>query len=384
MRRVTKLDISVWDILIDLGIISLLLVIGVFLRAKVNIIQRSFMPASIIAGINGLILGPSGFNILFFTEFIGNYPSVLIAIVFASLPLSTPHFKWSTMFNKVGRLWSYSQIIMILMWGGGLLFALILLVPLFDVHKGFGLLLAAGFVGGHGTAAAIGEAFASQGWEEATSLAMTSATIGAIVAIGVGLLLIKTSANKGDANYITSTSFDQLPEELKTGLISETKRDTVGASTLSSILIDPLLFHVTLVLFVTTAGYYLSQLGEPLYADLSIPAFSLAFLVGLLLRKLMEIVNADQYVDKKVMSSIGGSVTDLLIAFGIASINLTVVANNLVPFAILIVFGIIISIFFYKVLSKYYFQENWFEKGIFTFGWDNWRSGNGDSIIENR
>src|SRR5699024_10434609 len=79
----------------------------------------------------------------------------LIAVVFASIPFSTPKFNWSKMLNKVGRLWSYSQVIMILMWGLGLFFSLIILVPLFDVHKGFGLLLAAGFVGGHGTAAAL-------------------------------------------------------------------------------------------------------------------------------------------------------------------------------------------------------------------------------------
>ena len=361
------MEFSVWDILVDLGIISTLLLIGAFLRAKVGIFQRSFMPASIIAGILGLILGKSGFNILPFSDFIDSYPSILIAIVFAALPLSTPKFKWSDMFDKVGRLWSYSQIIMLFMWGGGLLFALILLVPLFDVHNGFGLLLAAGFVGGHGTAAALGGAFQSQGWEEATSLAMTSATIGAIIAIGVGLLLIKSNANKGNTNYISS--FDKLPDELKSGLLPKNKRDSLGENTVSSILIDPFAFHLILVLFATMIGYYLSQFGESLYANLSIPAFSLAFLVGLILKNLMQLVKADEYIDNRIMNSIGGTATDLLVAFGIASINLTVIVENMIPFSILIVFGIIISYFFYRILSKNYFQENWFEKGIFTFGW---------------
>ncbi|GAA0319640.1 sodium/glutamate symporter [Oceanobacillus oncorhynchi subsp. oncorhynchi] len=361
------MEFSVWDILIDFGIISALLLIGTFLRAKVGIFQRSFMPASIIAGILGLVLGNHGLNILPFSELISTYPSLLIAFVFAALPLATPKFKWSDMFDKVGRLWSYSQVIMLLMWGGGLLFALVLLVPIFDVHNGFGLLLAAGFVGGHGTAAAIGEAFQSQGWEEATTLAMTSATIGAILAIGVGLLLIKFNANKGNTNYISS--FDKLPNELKSGLLPKDKRDSLGENTVSSILIDPFAFHLILVLIATSIGYYLSQLGESLYASLSIPAFSLAFLVGLLLKYFLEWVKAGDYVDNKIMSSIGGNATDFLVAFGIASINLTVVADNIVPFSILIIFGIILSYIFYKVLSRYYFQENWFEKGIFTFGW---------------
>src|SRR5699024_8378718 len=210
------MDLSIWDIMTDLGLLSLLLLLGMFLRATIGILQRSFMPASIIAGVLGLVLGPNGFGIIPFSELIGNYPGVLIAVVFAALPLSTQKFRWSEIANKVGGLWSYSQIIMLLMWGGGLLFALIVLVPLFDVHNGFGLILAAGFVGGHGTAAAIGSAFEQQGWEEATSLAMTSATIGAIMAIVVGLILIKASANKGHTNYISR--FSELPEELRTGL----------------------------------------------------------------------------------------------------------------------------------------------------------------------
>ncbi|QKY70168.1 sodium/glutamate symporter [Lentibacillus sp. CBA3610] len=361
------MEFSAWNLLTDVGLISLLLLIGMLLRAKIGLLQRSFMPASIIAGILGLILGPSGFNIIPFSDFIGDYPGVLIAVVFAALPLSTPKFKWSEVIDRVGGLWSYSQIIMLLMWGGGLLFALILLVPLFDVHNGFGLILAAGFVGGHGTAAALGDAFAQQGWDEATSLAMTSATIGAVLAIVVGLLLIRSSANKGHANYISS--FEQLPEELRTGLLSKNKQSSMGSETVSSISIDPLVFHIALVVFATTIGYYLSQFGESLYANLSIPAFSLSFLVGLILRQLMQMVKVDDYIDKSVMSKISGSATDILVAFGIASINLTVVAENLIPFTILIIFGILFSYFFYRFVSQYYFQENWFEKGIFTFGW---------------
>src|SRR5699024_6097219 len=137
----------------------------------------------------------------------------------------------------------------------------------------------------------------------------------------------------------------------------------------SSISIDPMVFHVALVVLATTIGYYLSQFGESLYANLAIPAFSLSFLVGLILRQLMQTAKVDGYIDKSIMSKIGGSATDILVAFGIASINLTVVADNIVPFTILILFGILFSYFFYRFVSELYFRENWFEKGIFTFGW---------------
>lgn len=361
------MEFTIWNLVTDLGLIAMLLLVGMFLRARIGLLQRSFMPASIIAGILGLILGPNMLGWLPFSAFIGDYPGVLIAIVFAAIPLTTGRFNIRKMINKVGGLWSYSQIAMLLMWGLGLLFALVLLVPAFDVHTGFGLILAAGFVGGHGTAAALGDAFAQQGWEEATSLAMTSATLGAILAIGVGLALIRKSANEGYANYISR--FDELPEELRTGLIPEDKREWGGKDTVSAISIDPLVFHMSLVVFVTMIGYYLSQFGESLYEGLAIPAFSLAFLVGLALSLLLQAADMDKYIDKSVMAKLSGSATDVLVAFGIASINLTVVAQNLVPFLILMAFGILFTYTFYRFVSQYYFQEQWFEKGIFTFGW---------------
>ena len=362
------MEFSIWDVLIDFSIISGLLLVGVLLRAKFFIIQKSFMPASIIAGILGLIFGPFGLNLLPFTELIGTYPGVLIAFVFAALPFATGKFKVKEVIGKVGGLWSYSQTIMLLFYGLGLLFALVFLAPFFtDLHNGFGLLLAAGFVGGHGTAAAIGEAFALQGWEDATSIAMTSATVGALTAITVGLLLIKRAAAKGQANYIED--FKHLPNGLRTGLLPEKEWDSMGESKVSSIVIDPLIYHVMFIVIATGIGYYLSILGEELLPNVAIPAFSLAFIVALLIRLATEATGADKYLDKEIFSKISGGATDYLVAFGIASINLTVVAQNLVPFVILMIFGILLAIFFYRFLSGYYFQKNWFEKGIFTFGW---------------
>lgn len=362
------MEFGIWDVLTDFAIISGLLLVGVLIRAKVKFIQKTFMPASIIAGLLGLIFGPFGFDLLPFTELIATYPGMLIAFVFAALPFSTGKFKVKEVINKVGGLWSYSQTIMLLFWGLGLLFALVFLSPFFsDLHNGFGLLLAAGFVGGHGTAAAIGDAFALQGWEDATSIAMTSATIGALTAISVGLVLIKRAAAKGQANYIKD--FKELPEGLRSGLLYKNDWESMGEGRVSSIVIDPLIYHVMFIVIATGIGYYLSVLGEELMPNVAIPAFSLAFIVALIIRLIIEAVGADEYLDKEIFSKISGGATDYLVAFGIASINLTVVAQNLVPFIILMIFGILLAVAFYRFLSGYYFQENWFEKGIFTFGW---------------
>lgn len=51
-------DFTPWTLLIDVGIISILLLLGKLMRAKVRFIQRFFIPPSLLAGFMALIFGP--------------------------------------------------------------------------------------------------------------------------------------------------------------------------------------------------------------------------------------------------------------------------------------------------------------------------------------
>ncbi|MBO0602859.1 sodium:glutamate symporter [Sporosarcina sp. E16_3] len=361
------MDFSPWVLFTDIGLISLLLLVGTIIRAKVKFVQQMFLPASIIAGLLALLFGPNGLGLLPFSDQIKVYPAILIAVIFGTLPLLSPRIDWNAIKTRVGSMWSYSQIAMVLMWGGGLLFALLLINPFWDVHDGFGLLLAAGFVGGHGTAAAIGATFEQNGWEEATSLAMTSATVGIMSAILIGIVFIKWGSSKGHTKFLAS--FKDLPDELRTGLIPPESRTKSETDTVSSISIDPYVFHLSIITIIAMGGYYLSQLGAMLLPSVVIPAFSLAFLVGLFVKKILNSTNTDKYVSKDVVSRISGSATDILVAFGIGSISIAVVLDYAVPLLLLFVFGLVYAFLFFAVFSKKFFPEYWFEKGIFTWGW---------------
>ncbi|MDS9472384.1 sodium/glutamate symporter [Sporosarcina pasteurii] len=362
------MDFSPWVLFTDIGLISLLLLVGTIIRAKVKFVQKMFLPASIIAGILALTFGPNGFGLLPFSDQMKTYPGILIAVIFGTLPLLSPRIDWKAIKTRVGSMWAYSQLAMVLMWGGGLLFAMLFLNPFWDgLHDGFGLLLAAGFVGGHGTAAAIGATFAQNGWEEATSLAMTSATVGIISAILIGILFIKRGSTKGQTSFLAS--FSDLPNELRTGLIPPGSRVKSETDTVSSISIDPYVFHFAIVTIIAMGGYYLSQLGAMLIPSVVIPAFSLAFLVGLLVKKILNSTNTEKYVSTAVVDRISGSATDILVAFGIGSISISVVLDYAVPLLILFVFGLLFAYLFFSILSKRFFEQYWFEKGIFTWGW---------------
>ena len=361
------MEFSLWQLVTDLGIVSILLLIGVIVRAKVKFVQQLFIPSSIIAGLIGLILGPGGFNLLPFSDQIGSYPEVLIAVVFAALPLLSPKFTLKELVSRVGSMFAYSSILYALMWALSLIFAFIVIRPIWpDMHPGIGIMMATGF-GGHGTAAVIGETFAQYGWEDAMTLGMTSATIGLISSIVIGMYFIKRGSEKGEASFLGS--YKDIPEEMKTGLIPEEKREANVTETVSTVSIDPFVLQFALVIAITLGGYYVSNLIALLINSSAIPAFSMAFIVGMIVNRILLLTKTDKYFKEQTLDRISGSATDILVVFGIASIQIQVVVEYIWPLVLLFLFGIAYHWFFFKVLAKRFYKKYWFEKGLFSWGW---------------
>lgn len=357
-----------WAFFVDLGLISLLLLVGQMLRAKVKIIQKLFIPPSLIAGLLGLALGPNGLGWLPFSGELGTYASVLIAIVFAALPLSSASAPLKEIVRTSGPMWAYAQLGLLLQWGIVGLFGLFVLNAIWpDLHPAFAMMFPTGFYGGHGTAAAVGSAFEGLGWEEARSLGMMVATIGVISAICGGLIFIKWAARHKHTAFISD--FSELPDELRSGLVPEDKRTSIGQATTSSISIDSLTFHIALVCISALLGYLFSRGIKSLYPILELPVFSCSFVFGLIIKRLLDATRVSKYVCQQTTQRIGSVATDLLVAFGVASIKLSVIVKYALPLILLLIVGIavviFITFFFGRRLSKNY----WFERTIFAWGW---------------
>lgn len=357
-----------WTIFIDLGLISILIFIGLVLRAKIKLVQKLFLPSALIAGFLALAFGPNGMGYIPFSNQIGTYSGILIALVFAALPLSTPSIPFRDVFDRVGSMWAYSQIVMILQWGLGALFGMWVLGNIWqDLNPAFGLMLASGFAGGHGTAAAIGTAFEGLGWDEAKSLAMTSATVGILSAVIGGILLVKLGTVRGNTKFIAD--FKELPESLRTGFIPKEKQESIGKEITSPMSIDPLAYQFVIILMVALGGYYLSKLASYFFPTLSLPVFSCAFIMGLIVKKVFKSLGAADTLEPKVLGRFSGTFTDLLVAFGIGSIKLPVVVKYAMPLTILFIFGIAYCLFMFLYLAPRMLRQYWYEKALFTWGW---------------
>lgn len=357
-----------WTLFTDLGLIFALLLVGKLIRVKVKFIQKLFIPPSLIAGFLGLAMGPNGLGWLPFSNQLGTYAGVLIALVFAALPLSSPKFRFKEVAGRVGPIWAYAQLGMLLQWAFMGLFGLFVLNIIWpQLNSAFGIMLPTGFYGGHGTAAAIGDAFGSLGWEEAKSLGMTTATAGVVIAIVVGLVMVKRAAVKGDTSFISD--FSDLPDELRSGLIPEGNREDAGTSTTSSISIDSLAFHLAFVFVVALIGYLFSQGVKSYYPKLEIPVFSASFIVGLVFKKIFDSTGVSEYICPRQTSRLSSTFTDLLVACGVASIQLSVVVKYAVPLVILIAVGAFVVWAVTFFLGRRLCKTFWFERSIFAWGW---------------
>ena len=357
-----------WTLFSDAGLICALLLIGKFLRVKVRFIQKLFIPPSLLAGLMGLAFGPNGLGWIPLSGNISTYAAILIAIVFGALPLSSPSFKAREVARRVGPMWVYSQFGMLFQWAVMGLFGLLVLRLIWpELNPAFGVMLPTGFYGGHGTAAAIGSAFEGLGWDEAASLGMTTATVGVIVAILGGLLFIKIATKKGHTSYIAD--FSDLPDEYRSGLLPEEKREPTAVGTTSPISIDSHVFHLALVVVSAFGGYLMSKGVKMLWPALELPVFSCAFVAGMLLKLCFNKAGASRYIDPRTTAGISSSATDLLVACGVASIKLGVVVKYLWPLLVLILVGIAVTVFTVFFFGRHLNRRDWFEKSIFAWGW---------------
>jgi len=375
------MDATLVNVGLDIGLMSILLVAAHLLRSRIRVLQTTFIPSSIIAGFLGLLGGWQFLDWLPFAmtgegdkrmPVMSLYPGLLVVVLFATLFIGKrdqEKVSLGKLTKHVGDTFFYNLASLIGMYGLALLFGVLVLSRILpNLHDGFALLLPAGFVGGHGTATAIGNSLASEGqWEEALTIGYTFATVGLLTAIFGGMLLINIATRRGWTRMVQSAQ--ELPESIRRGFVPEGERASIGKETVSPLALDPVTWHVALVMVAFALAYYLKDVLDGVLPG-KYPAFCLALVIGALLQKFLNLLRLGHYVDRQIMIRIGSSVSDYLIAFGIASIKITVVVEYALPLTVMILFGILYSVGFFWLVGRRIFRNFWFERSIFVYGWN--------------
>src|SRR5699024_2883726 len=132
-----------------------------------------------------------------------SFPAVLITVIFAPMLIGVAanpkRFKEAQVVQQLVWTWQSSFI----QWGVAILLTGLVLTPFFGSHPVFGSLTEMGWSGGPATPAALNELFTELGFSEGSSLGVTIATIGLVVGVISGVIMINYAVRKGYTSYIS-------------------------------------------------------------------------------------------------------------------------------------------------------------------------------------
>lgn len=361
---------SAIDLVYDFCFMSALLIVAKIIRVKLKLIQRLYIPSALIAGFLGLFLGKEFLNIVSFSDHISDYAGILIVILFASMFLgNNKKIEFNQVFKRVGDTFLVNGAAEIAQFGIFILIGLLLLPSIFPgINKAFGLMLPSGFVGGHGTAAAIGSVLSETpwNWNEAVSVGQTFATIGLLGGIIIGIVIINIGTRRGYTKIVKDVK--ALPKEMLTGLNDASERHSIGDETINAMSMDTITFHLSLILLSSGLAYFVNRILRIFVPNLSIPTYGLALICSVFVQWLLKQLKLDPYIDRRIVTHIGSTATDYLVAFGVASIDINEIIKYLAPIILLSVFAFLVIIIWLFTVNPHFFKSYWFERGIYIFG----------------
>ncbi|MCD4676144.1 MAG: hypothetical protein K8S18_09145 [Desulfobacula sp.] len=355
-------------ILIDLIIISLFLVLGAIIRAKVPIFQRFIIPASVIGGIIGLVLGKNVIGLIPISDFYSQFAIVGIDVVFAGLFIGKVMPGFQQLGKTAGAQAAFAYFNAFGQIAIGLIVVLIFGALGAPLNPLFYLQLIIGFQGGVGVATAVAPGLGDLGWSaaEAAAVGETCALAGLVMSVIIGVIIV----NIGIARNLIMKKFHGDKKQIK----SETfcppeKRKSIGLEITSPEAGSSMVFNFGILGLAILCGHLIHfgiiTAAPPLKF---LPKFPFVLIGGLIIQSVLQCLRADKYVDKGTINSISGFALDVLIVASLMVIDLTVIATYVFPVITMIVLGILFNLWQMRWMGPRILPGAWFEKGVCEFG----------------
>ena len=370
-----------------LSLLSVLLLIGTFLRAKVKLFQSLYLPASVIGGFIGIIISPeilgrfSNYSIS--EEWIKTYsllPGILSVPIFAAIPLGmflNENKNIKSMYpSKVlicfGLFQCASMSQSAIGYATNMFFNKI--NPQLNMYRTFGYELSAGFAGGHGLAAATGkllEGFGIPQWEIAQGVALTTATVGLIGGIVFGIIFINLAVRKNKTKIIKLIN-DNADKSMEVGYNKDiNKQNSLGRETFLSSSIETITFHLAIIFTVCGIAYIVLNFVKKMnIAGLNVlPVWTYSMIIMFALNFIIKKLNLVWMVDAKVKAKIMGTLSDFAIVSAMTSLPIKAIINYIAPITVMCILGFIITYLLVFPLNSFFFKEDYsFERAIISWG----------------
>ena len=384
------------ELLQSLSLLSALLLIGVFLRAKVKLFQSLYLPASVIGGFVGLLISPEILgrlsSISISEEYIKTYsllPGILSVPIFAAIPLGMFLNETKTIKSlyptKVliafGIFQCASMAQSAIGYAVNLLFTKI--SPEMDMYRTFGYELSAGFAGGHGLAAATGkllEGFGIAQWEIAQGVALTTATIGLVGGMIFGIIFINIAVRTNKTNVIKkienvsddNSNINKIDRSMEVGYNNDiSKQASLGRETFLSSSIETITFHLAIIFSVCGLAYivlnFIKKIG---IAGLDVlPVWTYSMIIMFALNMIIKKLKLSWMVDAKVKAKIIGTLSDFAIVSAITSLPIKAIIYYIAPIIVMCVIGFIATYIIVFTFNNMLFKNDYaFERAIISWG----------------
>jgi len=326
---------SFMPLLVGLGWLSLMLLAGVLLRAKVGVLQRYLFPASLIGGVIGFIVINAGWTSLDHSIFtlmayhLFNIGFISIGLTGTESKQSTP----KTIFR--GSLWFAIIFIFSICLQGMIGIGVLGVFNQFmkPIYVGLGTLVGTGFAQGPGQVVALAATWeSSYQIPNAVSIGLTFSAFGFFVAALVGVPLANWGVRKG----LTANTSKELSRDVSVGLFAAGQGTEAGKQTTHPANVDTFAFQLALVFGIYLLTYLECRFLFSVYPKvLQAMTFGFAFFYGLInaliVRLIMKKLKIAHLINNAVQRRITGTSVDFMIVSTLMAVQLTVVLTYFLP-----------------------------------------------------
>jgi ESS family glutamate:Na+ symporter len=365
-------------------VLSVLLLLGAFLRGTVPVFRKLFLPASVIGGFIGLFAGPiiwKNGGIPFPKEWISTWaalPGVLIVPVVASVPLGMKFGGGKASAGKAsadivkmfGVLMAIAAAQMLI----GLCVREFFAVtnPGLGLYAPFGFELSQGFSGGHGTAGVVGNFYKGlnlEFWEVAQGVTTTTATFGLVGGMIIGIVAVNIAARRGKTAILKKPS--DIPLDMSKGFQRDQSRQkSLGRETTYNSSIESFTFHLAVILTGCGIAYVIMNAAKahkiPGLMQIPIWAYSIVVMFGVnfAIRRL----GLGCLIDNQTKSRISGVCSDFAITAAIASMPVHAVMQFIAPILVMVTIGYVVTYALATFLCWRFFSDCQFERSMAVLG----------------
>ena len=353
-------------ILMDFAWASMLLLIGLFLRAKIKVLQKMFIPVAVIGGLVGLLLGSEVLGkfcpyYIHWSDNVSGFANPLLAILFVTQFIALKFDR--RMIKKCSLIFLISATVI-----SAQVLSAMAMGKLFALPDGAALLPFGAFYGAHGIPQVIAGIYDTLGYwnyDEASAFGTTYATIGMLYGIIVGIAILNYGIRKG---WCAAEKSGNLSQEDYTGILAKENQFKFMTAYTSDIAFDPLTLHFGIVLGIMLVAYGLLKILHlvPLFSGFAIyvPAILVSLAFGVVVKK----TPMAKFIDNESLGHIGTLALEYLIITAIATMKLDVIMNNAGAILSISVVGLLLTTLILMVLPKLWLKQNWLENAMVMFG----------------